>query len=83
MHRIALNEQISKYRSVTFFRWVRSLTLWFITGVWLAQSAYVTIFAVDDPLILEDVEKFIGLIGVTGLVATNLVGKLWLDSNGG
>ena len=52
----------------------------FIVGIWLLQTAYVTYFAVKDPLILDDVEKFIALIGVTGIVAGQIIGKLWPEN---
>lgn len=53
-----------------------------IVLVWLTQTAYVTYFAVHDPKILDDVEKFIGLIAVTGGVATVIIMKLWPENEG-
>ena len=52
-----------------------------IVLVWLTQTAYVTYYAVQEPAILTDIEKFIALIGVTGGVAVLLIAKLWPETN--
>ena len=59
---------------------MRFVIIFLITVAWLAQVLGVTYFAIIDPLILDDVEKFIALIGVTGVVAVGLVMKLWPEA---
>ena len=51
-----------------------------ITLVWLGQTGLVTVYAVLDPKILTDIEKFIGLIAVTGGVISLLIIKLWPEN---
>ena len=53
-----------------------------VVAIWLFQTAYVTVKAVNDPLILDDVEKFISLIAITGGLVALLVVKLWPESEG-
>ena len=55
----------------------RILVIMGIVAAWLWQTVYVTLGALRDPLILVDIEKFTGLIAVTGAVATVIIMKLW------
>ncbi len=52
-----------------------------IVLIWLFQTGYVTVKAVNDPLILDDVEKFISLITITGGLVAVLVVKLWPEGD--
>jgi hypothetical protein len=48
-----------------------------ISVAWIVQTLFVTWSAVVNPLILDDVEKFLSLIAVTGAVVAVLVPRLW------
>ena len=74
---LALIEKNHQVRIAQRQQLARLFVIVLIVGVWLAQTAYVTVHAVGDPLILVDIEKFIGLIAVTGGVAAVIIMKLW------
>jgi hypothetical protein len=52
-------------------------------AVWLLQTGYVTYYAVRNPEVLTDIEKYILLIGVTGVVVAAILVKVWPDSDEG
>lgn len=64
----------------------RFAVIFLIVLVWLIQTGAVTYASITDTAILNDVEKFIGLLAVTGGLSGLLVLKLWPENektNGG
>ena len=76
-HQMARAKQSAEVRTAGRQQLARLLVIVFIVTVWLAQTGYVTYKAVAEPEILVDIEKFIALIGVTGIVAGQIINKLW------
>lgn len=78
--RMALVRQDSDLCILRRQQLARLFVIAMVVSMWLAQTAYVTYFAVKMPEILTDIEKFIALIAVTGTVAATIIFKLWPQS---
>ena len=76
-HATAQTKQVAELRAAVRQQLARLLVIILIVAIWLAQTGYVTYKAVAEPAILVDIEKFIALIGVTGIVAGQIINKLW------
>ncbi len=76
---LAVRKQMHDQAQAFRLQLARVWIIFAIVAIWLGQTAFVTYYAVDDPAILDDVEKFIALIAVSGSVATVIIMKLWPD----
>ena len=76
---LARRKQIHDQAQAFRLQVARVMLIFFIVMIWLVQTAFVTYHAVEDPKILTDIEKFIGLLAVTGSLATVIIMKLWPD----
>ncbi len=79
-NKIAEAKNITKLKMKARQQSARITLIFAVVAIWLFQTGYVTVKAVNDPLILTDVEKFISLIAVTGGLVGLLVVKLWPES---
>ena len=75
-------DQAHRHRVAERQQWARLVLILTLTAVWLAQTLYVTVWAVKEPAILDAVESFIALIGVTGVVVGGIIVKLWPENHG-
>ena len=77
---LAASRQSHEQRAALLQQFARLFLIISLTAAWLGQALYVTYHAVGNPLILEDVEKFIALIAITGGLVATLVVKLWPEA---
>jgi len=58
-------------------QWVRLIVAVAVVAAWLTQVLYVTYQVIQNAPLLQDVEKLLLVVGVTGIVVERIVTNLW------
>lgn len=74
---LATRAQAHRQRFWVKQQWVRLFVAVAVVAAWLAQVLYVTYMVIQEALLLDDVEKLLLVVGVTGIVVERIVSNLW------